>query len=64
MRWFQMNITINYEGQSKRVASFFAPSSDFFASLYSAITVKVRANMPFTKIFQAAEVRGVHVHAG
>ena len=51
-----MNITINYEGQSKAVALFFASNSHTFFYFYVSITVKVRANTNFTKIFQAAEV--------
>jgi hypothetical protein len=53
----KLNLTVNYEGQSELLSGL--PVACFCHSRHahlSAITVKVRANTNFTKIFQAAEV--------
>jgi hypothetical protein len=51
----KLNLTVNYEGQSN-FRFLWSPVFLVFTPLCPAITVKVRANTNFTKIFQAAEV--------
>lgn len=49
----KLNLSINYEGQRRSNFSHACP----LLTTHTDITVKVKSNMPFKKIFAAAEVR-------
>lgn len=53
----KLNITVNYEGQSMSSRVPQSRSTGLINSFYLDVTVKVKSNTTFKKIFEAAEVR-------